>query len=642
MYIESANNVSDILQLDGNISINETCQAQPQPKPKVKGKCDKFTTALDLPIVASYNCRSLFPKVQCFKTDLIERQIDCAFTSEVWEQSESKEHSMKIEKMLQIDGLKYISTARPSNKRGGGVALVVNLEKYSCEKINIFLPKGLEVVWGLLKPKSSTAQIKKIITCTFYSPPNNGRNTRLADYLVGSLHMLSTKYPEAGIILGADINRMDIRPILNCGLQLRQTNNKATRQGKCLDVLIMNLSKFYNSPIIAPPLNPDDPSKAKPSDHSVPIAIPHTDRYNTPTRTYKYHSYRPLPLSSLHKFNQWISAEEWGPIMDTKLSPTEQTRIFEKMLQENLDLHCPMKTVKLGSQEKPWINAELKKLHRLKSREYIKKGQSEKYKSLLKEFQSKYKAAALKYINKNTEALKETNPGQAYRILKRLGAQPGDCTDSNAFTLPSHSEENLTTEESAERIADYFSAISREFSPLDVSNLPARVQTKLKSSQVAPVVTAEETLQKIKSAKKPKSGVPGDLPPQITKDFSDELSIPLSRILNNIFQSAVWPEQWRKEYVTPIGKVPQPETEDELRPISLTNFFSKVTEHFVVDWLLHYIGEKIDIRQFGGSNGNSITHYIIELINFILSHQENTAPTAILACLVDFSKAFNR
>ena len=109
-----------------------------------------------------------------------------------------------------------------------------------------------------------------------------------------------------------------------------------------------------------------------------------------------------------------------------------------------------------------------------------------------------------------------------------------------------------------------------------------------------------------------------------------------------MFHSATWPEQWKKEYVTPIGKVPQPETEDDLRPISLTNFFSKVAEHFVVGWLLNYIGDKIDIRQFGGSKGNSITHYIIELINFILSHQEDKAPTAILACLVDFSKAFNR
>ena len=136
--------------------------------------------------------------------------------------------------------------------------------------------------------------------------------------------------------------------------------------------------------------------------------------------------------------------------------------------------------------------------------------------------------------------------------------------------------------------------------------------------------------------------MPGDLPCQITKDFPEELSVTLCRTLNNIFQSATWPEQWQKEYVTPKGKIPLPESEDDLRPISLTNFFSKVTEHFVVGWLLEYIGDKIDIRQFGGSKGNSIMHYIIELINFILSNQEDTAPTAILACLVDFSKAFNR
>ena len=40
--------------------------------------------------------------------------------------------------------------------------------------------------------------------------------------------------------------------------------------------------------------------------------------------------------------------------------------------------------------------------------------------------------------------------------------------------------------------------------------------------------------------------------------------------------------------------------------------------------------------------GNSITHYLIEFVNFILANQENKSPTAILACMVDFSKAFNR
>jgi hypothetical protein len=136
--------------------------------------------------------------------------------------------------------------------------------------------------------------------------------------------------------------------------------------------------------------------------------------------------------------------------------------------------------------------------------------------------------------------------------------------------------------------------------------------------------------------------VPGDLPRLITKEFSPELAKPINRIITSIVKTAQWPAQWKLEWITPIGKIPIPESEDDLRPISLTPFFSKVTEHFVVMWLLGYIEDLIDFRQYGGMKGNSITHYLIEFINFILSNQDSTAPIAILACMVDFSKAFNR
>ena len=43
------------------------------------------------------------------------------------------------------------------------------------------------------------------------------------------------------IILGADRNQMDIRPILNCVLRLRQAVDQSTRQGAILDIIIMNL-----------------------------------------------------------------------------------------------------------------------------------------------------------------------------------------------------------------------------------------------------------------------------------------------------------------------------------------------------------------------------------------------------------------
>ena len=62
----------------------------------------------------------------------------------------------------------------------------------------------------------------------------------------------------------------------------------------------------------------------------------------------------------------------------------------------------------------------------------------------------------------------------------------------------------------------------------------------------------------------------------------------------------------------------------------------------MVMWLLDFIGDQLGIRQFGGMKSNSISHYVIELVNFILYNQDRLEPTAVIACLIDFSKAFNR
>ena len=116
-------------------------------------------------------------------------------------------------------------------------------------------------------------------------------------------------------------------------------------------------------------------------------------------------------------------------------------------------------------------------------------------------------------------------------------AQLGDCIDSNTFTLPSHESESLTAEQSAERIASYFSQISQEFPPLDIMRLPTHVQRKLQMVSVPPVIEDYEVYKKIREAKKPKSGVPGDIPRTIVQEFAPELAQPVFRIINNIIQS---------------------------------------------------------------------------------------------------------
>ena len=153
----------------------------------------------------------------------------------------------------------------------------------------------------------------------------------------------------------------------------------------------------------------------------------------------------------------------------------------------------------------------------------------------------KYKAEAKKYLKKNVDALRDAKTGQAYNVLNKLGAQPGDCIDSNTFVLPNHESEGLSEEQSAERIAEYFSEISQEFPPLNVNCLPDCVQTKLQHASDPPIISDYETYRKIRVAKKPKSGVPMDLPKLIVQEFSPELAKPVIRIINNIMKSGVWP-----------------------------------------------------------------------------------------------------
>ena len=130
-------------------------------------------------------------------------------------------------------------------------------------------------------------------------------------------------------------------------------------------------------------------------------------------------------------------------------------------------------------------------------------------------------------------------------------------------------------------------------------------------------------------------------------EFAPELAAPVCTVYNSIIEScksgiALWPKQWKLEYGTPIKKVEDPKSEDNLRIISLTPFFSKVFKRLVVKWLRGYIGNKLDPKQFGDGKGNATTHYSVELCNFSFKNQDLNPPNAVLLTMLDFSKAYNR
>ena len=319
---------------------------------------------------------------------------------------------------------------------------------------------------------------------------------------------------------------------------------------------------------------------------------------------------------------------------------------FERLCSQKLDSIFTTKSVKISPNfDKPFITSEIKKLDRKVKREYRKHQRSAKYLRLKEAYDRKYEKAAADYLEKAVRSLKEDDPGRAYRCLKKMAAQPGDYLDEGSFTLLSHSEDNLSPEQSIEKIAQHFAKISQEFQPLNYDLLPKDVQTKLDQPIIEselPIVADHDVYEKICKQKKPRSSVPGDVPRRIVQEFAPEFATPAGIIFRNITKTGHWPKPWRTEYGTPLQKETNPVSEDQLRIISLTSFFSKVYEQYVMIWLLKYVGKQMDWGQYGGTKGSSISHYMIDLVNFILYNQDLNIPHAVLAVMIDFAKAFNR
>ena len=179
-----------------------------------------------------------------------------------------------------------------------------------------------------------------------------------------------------------------------------------------------------------------------------------------------------------------------------------------------------------------------------------------------------------------------------------------------------------------------------------MEELPENVKQKLNSIEPTeiPSVSSHYAYSLMKSIRKKKSSVPGDLPPRLFNHDDIRLSLaePVALIANTVAKTGEWPRQYKTEWGVVLQKEPNPATERQLRIISCTNQVSKCLEKMVLNWLMIYVEPFLDPDQMGGQKGCSITHYLIEVSNFILYNQDLNNPHAIMAIFVDFAQGFNR
>ena len=607
--------------------------------------------ALNLPVVSLYNMRSSWSKINNLADDINMRGTDLCFLTEIWEKQESKKHQRAIEEMMEMKGVKYISTPRVGGRRGGGVAIAYSPEKFQVSKLNIDVPRPLECILALVKPTGLVGKAKRIIAICFYSPPRSKSNGKLLDFLSEQISRLRREHNDCGIIVCGDRNNLVIARLLSIDPALKQIVNKNTNknQDKILDVICTDLSAGYQEPTILPAIKVDDGKEGVPSDHLGVEARPRTNLSKSKAAPPKQSFFvRRMPDSLISSFGCKLAGQDWDGFLKAGMTSTEMANAFEARADQITNDHFPLKKVTVTQGELPYFNEELKIMRRQRDRVYVKEGKSAKYQELQRKFQIKLRCEATKYKDKIIQEVADGKRGSSYNAIRKLGDGPCDADKRKEFTIPSYVDNGLTPDQAANKLADHFSAISQTVPPLDVEKFHPALRLEIekgRSQQRKPSLSQHDTYRKLLKIKKPNSSVPGDVPKRLIAEYPFLWAEPATKIFNNIIQSAEWPKHWKLEHMIALHKTEDPrmvKDENDVRSISKTSFLSKTFENILGDWLLPIVDPYLDPSQCGGLKNTSVNHYLVKLLNFIHTAVDQPTPTAVVMAALDLSKAYNR
>ena len=102
---------------------------------------------------------------------------------------------------------------------------------------------------------------------------------------------------------------------------------------------------------------------------------------------------------------------------------------------------------------------------------------------------------------------------------------------------------------------------------------------------------------------------------------------------------------YKVESVTPVLKVFPPQTLEDLRNISGLLIFEKIAEKMIAEIIISDMSDLLDPSQYANQKQLSLEHYLIKMINKILSDTDNNSKgevNAVLATLYDWKEAFPR
>ena len=582
-----------------------------------------------LPLCLVFNARSIYNKHGNVREMLHQLGPDLTMVSETFERQ-----GKPIKELLNSTQFKTISYFRKNKAPGGGTAIIYNENRFKIEELNVAASCDIECVWALCTPNHTNHRVKRIAVGSYYVSPRAKNKQDIIDNIIDTIHTLRAEYDnDVHFLIGGDFNRLAVEDIMDSYGALKQVCSVPTRKKATLEIILTDLHTLYHPPTTLPPLQVDSDALGKDSDHNIVLFAPKNNTKYKVERKKKVIKTRPLTDFQIFKFEKDLASQPWEELFENK-SVDDQAEQFHNWLRTNLDKYFPEKSTKLSSLDKKWMSPQIKQVHRAMSREYSKNRKSQKYIKLKSRFKKLKRNSVQAFYSDFVKNLKKCNPAKWFKMARQIGA----LSESESCEVNVESLSGLTNSECAQVIAEHYAAISKEYSVIDSSQLPAYLP-----AQQPPQVDEYSVYMRIKRLNKTKSTLSTDIPPKLKDECSAHLALPVSKIINSSLLQSVYPKIWKQEWVTPAPKVTHPKEISDLRKISSTSDFSKVYEGFLKQWIMEDISKNIDIGQFGGQTGIGTEHMLVCFLDRVLQLlDKHSERSAVIATYLDWSQAFDR
>ena len=615
--------------------------------------------------VASLNCQSLNAKIdnirilfEMLKVASVKLDILCLQESWLTESSDLSH--------LQIDGFNLISRGMSCSAHGGVAIYLNNDFGYNVLPIHSFSNSwdGLFIEIELRYSRSDIHNSKKLIVGNIYRPPRtNVHSYRLFNEELDEI-LNDLQRNRAEVIITGDFNldllkvneSEHIHEYFECvtgnGFVPKMTlpTRPNDRGGTLIDNIFVKISD-HMCETTAGILN------NRMSDHLLCFLT--LDYLNIPLQTTKYIKITKKDGQSINKFKMEIAnqciLDRFN--MDISGDPNENYNIINSIIVNALDNHLPVKTVRFNKhrhKKTKWITTgiirsikirdnlykELKDLNFTDAQYLTKKNNLKEYNRILK----KSIRLSKKTYYENSFSKFRSDIKKTWQVIKEVIGKNNKTND-----YPEFFEINRNKVSDISQIANEFNQFYINIG-VELANKISQPENKsFKDYLKYPVsknfnfeLTNETEVRKYIMEMKSKSSSGHDrLSNKLLKVIGNDISKPLTLMINQAFNTGIFPEKLKYAKVLPIYKKGDIKLLENYRPVSLLPSISKIFEKIMHSRIYNYFANNklFYNSQYGFRPNHSTDLAALELVDHLITQLDNNKVP--LNVYLDLSKAFD-